>query len=170
MQFQSSLTTPLGRFTLVADDEGLCALHLPTEQKTLESADRTIPLELHPLLAESGRQLLAYLQGRLFTFDLPLSIHGTPFQQQVWEELMSIPYGQTRTYGELAQNLGGRGKARAVGGAAHANPLAIVVPCHRLIGAGGKLTGFGGGLPMKQALLDLERQGLQAMRDAKKKA
>jgi methylated-DNA-[protein]-cysteine S-methyltransferase len=170
MQLQTSLTTPWGRFTLSVDDGGLCALHLPSEQKAPPGEAQTVPIDAHPLLAEAGRQLLAYLQGRLFAFDLPLSIHGTPFQQQVWQELMHIPYGQTNTYGELAQRIGGRGKARAVGGAAHANPLAIVVPCHRLIGAGGKLTGFGGGLPMKQALLDLERQGLQAMNEARKNA
>lgn len=170
MQLQTSLTTPWGRFTLSADDDGLCALHLPSEQEAAIGAAQTVPIDVHPLLAEAGRQLLAYLQGRLFEFDLPLSIHGTPFQQQVWQELIHIPYGQTSTYGELAQRIGGRGKARAVGGAAHANPLAIIVPCHRLIGAGGKLTGFGGGLPMKQALLDLERQGLQAMNHAKKNA
>lgn len=155
MQHQASLPTPWGLFTLVADDQGLCGLHFPGETP-LDAL--TTPLHDHPLLAESGRQLLAYLEGRLRAFDLPLSIHGTPFQLQVWRELQAIPFGCTRTYGELATNIGGRNKARAVGGAAHANPLAIVIPCHRLIGAGGKLTGFGGGLPMKQALLELEQQ------------
>ena len=90
--------------------------------------------------------------------------HGTPFQLQVWQQLQQIPYGQTRTYGELAAQVGGPHKARAVGGAAHTNPLAIVIPCHRLIGASGKLTGFGGGLLMKQALLEREGCTIQNMK------
>jgi methylated-DNA-[protein]-cysteine S-methyltransferase len=149
------LPTPLGAFTLAADATGLCALSFPGEP--FDSAkDRQVALETHPLLREAGRQLLAYLNTTRHDFDLPLSIQGTPFQRQVWQQLRTIPYGQTRTYGELAAQVGGRHKARAVGGAAHANPLAIIIPCHRLIGANGNLTGFGGGLPMKQALLELE--------------
>lgn len=165
MNHQANLPTPWGLFTLVADDQGLCGLHFPND--TAVSADTEVTTHDHPLLAEAGRQLLAYLEGRLQEFDLPLSIHGTPFQLQVWRDLQTIPYGHTRSYGELAANIGGRNKARAVGGAAHANPLAIVIPCHRLIGASGQLTGFGGGLPMKQALLDLERTTLEGL---KKKA
>lgn len=160
------LPTPLGSFTLVADAAGLCELCFPAETPLVNQAS-LVELAAHPLLAEAGQQLLAYLEGRLQAFDLPLSIHGTPFRQQVWAELRAIPYGQTQTYGELAERVGGRQKARAVGGAAHANPLAIVIPCHRLIGAGGQLTGFGGGLAMKQALLDLERNSLEGL---KKKA
>lgn len=162
MYDQTILPTPWGLFTLVADDQGLCGLHFPNE--TPVSAAPQVSGHDHPLLAEAGRQLLAYLEGRLQEFDLPLSIHGTAFQLQVWRELQTIPYGRTRSYGELAANIGDRNKARAVGGAAHANPLAIVIPCHRLIGAGGKLTGFGGGLPMKQALLDLERSSQAALK------
>ncbi len=159
MKTFTRLPTPLGEFTLVANDTGICAIHLPTSKKICPyPPESQVPITAHPLLAEAGRQLLAYLAGELQIFDLPLSLKGTPFQMLVWQELRTIPYGQTRTYGELAQSLGGRGKARAVGGAAHANPVAIVVPCHRLIGAGGKLTGFGGGLPMKRTLLDLERK------------
>nr|WP_321464727.1 methylated-DNA--[protein]-cysteine S-methyltransferase [uncultured Desulfobulbus sp.] len=157
----SRISSSLGIFTLAIDNQGLCALHLPsTGPRLLVEPTEEIDLQAHPLLAEAGRQLQAYLAGELHVFDLPLSLTGTPFQQQVWRELLSIPYGETRTYGELAKRLGNRGKARAVGGAAHANPIAIVVPCHRLLGAGGKLTGFGGGLPMKQALLDLEKNSL----------
>lgn len=158
MKSLTTLSSSYGLFTLAADDRGICAIHLPATCKSVvpPPESQASPVT-NPLLTEACRQLLAYLEGRLTMFDLPLSIHGTPFQQQVWQELLTIPYGQTRTYGELAQCIGGRGKARAVGGAAHANPIAIVIPCHRLIGTGGKLTGFGGGLPMKQALLDLER-------------
>ena len=155
MQLSATLPTPMGLFTLTADETGLCGLAFPTE--TPPAAFSQVEIAAHPLLNEAGRQLLAYLNGSLRTFDLPLSIHGTAFQLLVWEQLRTIAYGQTRTYGELAERIGGRQKARAVGGAAHANPLAIVIPCHRLIGANAQLTGFGGGLPMKKALLDLEK-------------
>lgn len=149
------LPTPLGTFTLAADPIGLCALLFPAEP-SLEPTGPRLELAAHPLLREAGQQLLAYLNRTRQGFDLPLSIQGTPFQRQVWQQLRTIPYGQTRTYGELAAAIGDRHKARAVGGAAHANPLAIIIPCHRLIGAGGRLTGFGGGLAMKQTLLELE--------------
>ena len=101
---------------------------------------------------------MAYLDGRLFQFNLPLSYDGTAFQRQVWQQLMAIPYGTTMSYGELATLLGNRNKARAVGGAAHVNPIGIIIPCHRLIGASGSLTGFGGGLAMKETLLKLEQE------------
>jgi len=155
MPVYATLPTSLGLFTLVADEGGLCALLLPRETVPIIAA-APVDIASHPLLNEAGRQLMAYLSGSLQQFDLPLSIHGTLFQKQVWEQLCTIPYGQTRTYGELAAAIGDRHKARAVGGAAHANPLAIIIPCHRLIGAGGRLTGFGGGLAMKQTLLELE--------------
>lgn len=155
MSVFATLPTIFGLFTLTADTVGLCALSLPGEALATVSATR-VDIVTHPLLNEAGRQLLAYLGGTLHQFDLPLSIHGTPFQRQVWEQLRSIPYGQTRTYGEVAEQVGGRNKSRAVGGAAHANPLAIIIPCHRMIGAGGNMTGYGGGLAMKQALLELE--------------
>ncbi|MDY0390463.1 methylated-DNA--[protein]-cysteine S-methyltransferase [Desulfobulbus oligotrophicus] len=153
------LSTSLGQFTLQADTTGLCGLLFPDEAASPVSTS-PVDITTHPLLMETGRQLLAYLDGRLHTFDLPLSIHGTPFQQQVWMQLCAIPYGHTMTYGQLAERIGNRNKARAVGGAAHANPLGIIIPCHRLIGAKGRLTGFGGGLPMKQTLLNLEQRFL----------
>lgn len=155
MHHSAALPTPLGIFTLTIDAQGLCGLAFPAEAPR-GAAQSVETITAHPLLAEAGRQLLAYLAGSLYDFDLPLSIHGTAFQQQVWTQLSAIPYGATMTYGELAERIGGRQKARAVAGAAHANPLAIVVPCHRLIGTGGQLTGFGGGLPMKRVLLELE--------------
>jgi methylated-DNA-[protein]-cysteine S-methyltransferase len=155
MPISAILPTRLGTFTLTADEHGLCGLSFPVETPIVPP-ESLVTIAAHPLLHEAGQQLLAYLSGSRRDFDLPLSIHGTAFQREVWEQLRTIPYGLTLTYGELAGRIGGRHKARAVGGAAHANPLAIVIPCHRLIGAGGKLTGFGGGLPMKQTLLDLE--------------
>jgi methylated-DNA-[protein]-cysteine S-methyltransferase len=156
MPVYAPLPTSFGLFILTADTAGLCALALPGEHLPLAPAANRVDLAAHPLLSEAGRQLLAYLSGTLREFDLPLSIHGTAFQKQVWEQLRAIPYGQTRTYGEVAAQMGDRNKSRAVGGAAHVNPLAIIIPCHRMIGADGKMTGYGGGLPLKQALLELE--------------
>jgi methylated-DNA-[protein]-cysteine S-methyltransferase len=157
MHFFALLPTFLGTFPLGIDEIGLCALSFPSESLPVAAQNAAeVEIEAQPLLAEAGRQLLAYLAGTLHRFDLPLSIQGTPFQLLVWQQLQAIPYGQTSTYGALAEQIGGRHKARAVGGAAHTNPLAIVIPCHRLIGANGNLTGFGGGLAMKQALLELE--------------
>ncbi len=164
MHLSALLPTTLGIFTLVIDGVGLCALSFPEEILPATLSPTRVDIAAHPLLDEASRQLLAYLNGSLHCFDLPLSIHGTPFQLQVWQQLQTIPYGHTRTYGELAVLVGGRHKARAVGGAAHANPLAIVIPCHRLIGTNGKLTGFGGGLTMKQALLELEGSTIRNMK------
>lgn len=166
MPVYATLPTTLGLFTLAADKAGLCALFLPSETLPIAAAPR-VDIASHPLLKEAGRQLIAYLSGSLQQFDLPLSIHGTLFQKQVWEQLRAIPYGQTRTYGEVAEQVGGRSKSRAVGGAAHANPVAIIIPCHRMIGANGNMTGYGGGLTMKQALLELEGCTIRNMKKIK---
>jgi methylated-DNA-[protein]-cysteine S-methyltransferase len=107
-------------------------------------------------LGETARQLHEYFEARRMTFDLPLDPLGTEFQRAVWTRLCEIPYGETISYGELARRIGNPNAARAVGAANGANPLPIVVPCHRVIGSSGALTGFGGGLPVKQALLKLE--------------
>ena len=155
MHSTATVDTSLGRFTLTADENGLCRLFFPEEVDAAEP-EQMVDIGSHALLAEAAGQLQAYLAGSLRDFDLPLSIQGTTFQQQVWQQLRMIPYGETMSYGELAQQVGGRHKARAVGGAAHNNPVALIIPCHRLIGANGSLTGFGGGLAMKQALLQLE--------------
>jgi methylated-DNA-[protein]-cysteine S-methyltransferase len=109
---------------------------------------------------ETERQLRAYFAGDLRRFELPLDLAGTPFQQRVWRELRKIPYGETLSYGQLACNLGTPAAVRAVGAANGANPVPIVVPCHRVIGASGKLVGYGGGLPLKRRLLALERGSL----------
>ena len=108
------------------------------------------------LLVEAIRQLEAYFRGDLREFDLPLDIQGTDFQKRVWNQLLTIPYGETRSYTQIAQAIGAPNAVRAVGAANGANPIAIVVPCHRVIGAGGKLVGYGGGLPLKKRLLALE--------------
>ena len=110
----------------------------------------------NPLLTEAARQLRAYFAGALREFELPLDIEGTDFQKRVWGEVAAIPYGETRSYLQIAQALGSPRAVRAVGAANGANPVPIVVPCHRVIGARGKLVGYGGGLAMKKRLLELE--------------
>jgi methylated-DNA-[protein]-cysteine S-methyltransferase len=114
----------------------------------------------HPFLREAVRQLRAYFAGSLRQFTLPLDLQGTPFQLRVWRELQTIPFGEFRTYAAIAQAIGAPRAVRAVGAANGANPVAIVVPCHRVIGSSGKLVGYGGGLPLKKKLLALESCGL----------
>ncbi len=109
-----------------------------------------------PLIEETVSQLRAYFAGKLQTFDLPLDLRGTPFQKRVWAALLTIPYGQTRSYAEVARQVQAPDAVRAVGTANGSNPISIVVPCHRVINTGGKLGGYGGGLERKRALLDLE--------------
>ena len=109
-----------------------------------------------PLLARVLAEFRAYFAGEKALFDFPIAFRGTPFQELVWRELLNIPYGETRSYGYVARAIGKPGASRAVGMACHANPIAIAVPCHRVVGAGGNLTGYGGGLDRKRALLALE--------------
>jgi methylated-DNA-[protein]-cysteine S-methyltransferase len=146
--------SPVGPLRLESQDGALVALHLNAKPGPENLED--------PVLAAATEQLRAYFAGERTTFDLPLDMHGNPFERRVWDELKQIPYGETASYGEIAQRIGAPGAARAVGLANGRNPIAIVVPCHRVIGANGKLVGFGGGLPMKRALLDLE-QGIHAL-------
>jgi methylated-DNA-[protein]-cysteine S-methyltransferase len=147
--------SPIGPLLLAADDQGLRFL--------LFSAGRRVVVpepDWEPdrgLLKEPARQLTAYFNGTLREFDTPVAPVGTPFQLAVWTALQQIPYGETVSYGELARRLGNPRAVRAVGLANGANPIAIVIPCHRVIGSNGSLVGYGGGLPIKQALLALER-------------
>lgn len=110
------------------------------------------------LLQEVKRQLEEYFSGRLQNFDLPLKPKGTDFQKQVWKALLTIPYGETKSYEDIAKQIGKEKAVRAVGGANHVNPISIVIPCHRVIGKNGNLTGYGGGLEVKEKLLELERK------------
>jgi len=149
------LDTPIGPLTLAGDGEALEGVHLPVGGRP---APPPGPWLCDPgAFAEAAAQLEAYFDGRRTTFDLPVRLRGTPFQEQVWHVLRSIPFGTTTTYGAVARRLGRPGAARAVGRANHANPVAIVVPCHRVIGADGSLTGYGGGLDTKAWLLAHER-------------
>jgi methylated-DNA-[protein]-cysteine S-methyltransferase len=151
-----TIDTPIGLLTLIADDDGLRGIRFATERARLPAGEPAEPG--HPVLAETARQLGEYFAGERQEFELPLRPVGTPFQLAAWRALTTIPYGRTVSYGEQARRLGHAGRARAVGAANGSNPLPIVVPCHRVIGADGRLVGFGGGLEIKAWLLDHERR------------
>ncbi|WP_424862400.1 methylated-DNA--[protein]-cysteine S-methyltransferase [Streptomyces sp. MMS24-I29] len=149
--------SPYGSLTLVATDGVLSGLYM-TEQRHRPPEETFGEPDPRPF-TEAIRQLDAYFAGELREFDLPLCLDGTPFQRSVWAQLQLIPYGETRSYGELAETLGKPGASRAVGLANGKNPVGIIVPCHRVIGASGSLTGYGGGLDRKQRLLAFEKGG-----------
>ena len=155
------LETILGPLLLAADGAGLRSI-------SFENGRR--PARLDPSwqkdesrLRETIRELRAYFAGKLEKFDLPLAPEGTAFQLKVWKKLCEIPYGETISHGELARRIGNPNAARAVGLANGSNPIPIVIPCHRVIGSNGKLTGYGGGLPIKEKLLALERRQLRLL-------
>jgi methylated-DNA-[protein]-cysteine S-methyltransferase len=142
--------SPIGPLRLVSDGHALVELSLPGTFAHRSPSGADVVLE------EAAAQLRAYFSGQLRDFDLPLAPHGTPFQQRVWRALRQIPYGRTCSYSEIAALIDEPGKARAVGVANGRNPIAIIIPCHRVIGADGDLVGYGGGLKTKRWLLELE--------------
>jgi methylated-DNA-[protein]-cysteine S-methyltransferase len=153
------LDSPIGTLTLIAEDDAIVEVWFPNH-----SADPTAALDDstldpgHPVLARASAQLDEYFAGTRTEFDVPLAPDGTPFQLAAWGALTTIPYGETVSYGEQASRLGDPNKARAVGAANGRNPIPIIVPCHRVIGANGHLTGFGGGVESKAWLLDHEQR------------
>lgn len=149
--FRLPIESPVGPLLLVAGPEGLTAISFEAR------APRAAEAPGHPLLQRAARQLAEYFAGRRQDFELPLAASGTPFQRAVWKELCTIGFGATCSYAELARGLGKPSATRAVGAANGQNPIAIVVPCHRVVGADGALTGYGGGLARKRWLLDHER-------------
>ena len=153
--YYSHMDSPIGRLLLAGDEAGLRLISFPTGSRTRRAEPGWVESGAH--FVEARRQLDAYFAGDLTAFDLPLAPGGTAFQLSVWRALRAIPYGETVSYGAIARAIGRPGASRAVGAANGANPLPIVVPCHRVIGSTGKLTGFGGGLDTKAALLALER-------------
>ncbi|MGV1003835.1 MAG: methylated-DNA--[protein]-cysteine S-methyltransferase [Candidatus Nanopelagicales bacterium] len=162
---QAPLATPVGTLWVVAGPLGLRAVLWPGEDGTripraLIAADgqAAARAKAHEVLDAALEQLSQYFQGARKEFDLPLDLRGTPFQVRAWEALRAIPYGRTASYGEQARALGAPLAARAVGAANRANPISVIVPCHRVIAAGGSLTGFAGGLARKGWLLEHERQ------------
>lgn len=157
MIYYTLMESPLDQLLLVSDGEALTGLFMALHKHGPDVRPEWRREDELPLFAKVVDQLRAYFAGKLLAFDLPLKATGTPFQQTVWEELRRIPYGETISYGELAKRIGSPGSSRAVGLANGRNPISIVVPCHRVIGASGKLTGYGGGVERKAALLDFER-------------
>ncbi len=162
--YYGELASPIGPLTLCATDLGLCLIKFGSLAETRESMNQWLRLqvgavELRPdeeKLAEAKHQLTAYFAGELREFTLPLDMRGTPFQRQVWGALLTIPYGESASYKEMALAVGNRQAVRAVGGANNRNPVPVIVPCHRVIGAAGALVGYAGGLAVKSRLLELE--------------
>lgn len=151
------LAAPVGTLKLVATDRGLRAVLWPVERPGRVRLAPSAPSLDDAVLVAAAEQLLAYFAGDLQQFSLPLDPQGTPFQRSVWEALERVPHGTTTTYRALASSVGRPAAARAVGAAVGRNPLSVVVPCHRVIGGDGSLTGFAGGLEAKRWLLDHER-------------
>ncbi|MGK2857927.1 MAG: methylated-DNA--[protein]-cysteine S-methyltransferase [Thermoanaerobaculia bacterium] len=151
-----TMGTPMGRICIVANEEGITALQFESERRPFPPVDA---MEDAAALAGAAAQLREYFAGERTTFDLPLAPEGTAFQRRVWDALREIPYGETRSYGEIAARVGAPAASRAVGAANGRNPIAVVIPCHRVIGANGSLTGYAGGVGIKRALLALEGGG-----------
>jgi methylated-DNA-[protein]-cysteine S-methyltransferase len=151
-----TVDSPIGLLTLAGHGSVLTNLRMVDQTYEPSRADWSPD---PGAFAAAVEQLVAYFAGELTSFDLELDLRGTAFQRRVWQALLTIPYGETRSYGEIAEQIGAPTAARAVGLANGHNPIAIIVPCHRVIGANGSLTGFGGGLGRKRSLLQLENQG-----------
>lgn len=154
--FSKNMSSPVGILKLVASNIGLVAILWENDNPNRVPLESMMDKKNHPILEETETQLKAYFANKRTKFSLPLDFAGTEFQKKVWEALLTIPYGQTRSYQQIAIQIGHPKAVRAVGAANGKNPISIVVPCHRVIGANGKLTGFAGGLSIKEYLLDVE--------------
>ena len=152
-----TMTSPVGILKLVADDKNLVGLLWEKDNPKRVPLNPVMEEKDHPVLLEAERQLNNYFTGKLKEFSLALNFVGTEFQKKVWKALLTIPYGETRSYGQIAEQIGNPKAVRAVGAANGKNPIAIIAPCHRVIGSNGKLTGFAGGLENKACLLEIER-------------
>lgn len=151
------IDSPVGELKLVASDKGVAAILWENDNPDRVPLGPLMVESENPILRETERQLGAYFAGKLKTFTVPLDFKGTAFQRRVWEALLTIPFGETRSYGEIARQNGNPSASRAVGAANGKNPISIIAPCHRVIGSTGELTGFAGGLEAKERLLGLER-------------
>ena len=156
--YYTQMESPIGPLLLAGDESSLREIRFVNGRHSAKPDPAWI--DSPGQLREPVRQLRVYFAGKLEEFDLPLAPEGTPFQQKVWRELCEIPYGETISYGELARRIGNPNASRAVGLANGSNPIPIIIPCHRVIGSNGKLTGYGGGLPIKEKLLALEKRQL----------
>jgi methylated-DNA-[protein]-cysteine S-methyltransferase len=154
--FYKLVDSPIGKLKLVASDQGLVGILWEKDRPGRVRLSDLKENPKHPMLVKTEEQLREYFQGQRRHFSIPLDMRGTPFQKQVWEALLAIPFGETRSYSQLAKQLGNPKATRAVGAANGRNPVAIIAPCHRVIGSSGKLTGFAGGLDAKAHLLNLE--------------
>ncbi len=155
-QVSMRLDSPVGRLTLVATDAGLAAVLWENDRPHRVRLNVDAENETHPVLVEAARQLREYFSGQRKRFSVALDPTGTPFQRRVWNALLTIPFGETRSYAQIAEQIGSPTAVRAVGAANGRNPISIITPCHRVIGSTGKLTGFAGGLDVKARLLALE--------------
>jgi methylated-DNA-[protein]-cysteine S-methyltransferase len=154
--FHKTIDSPCGRLTLIASDKGLAAVLWPDDKPNRVKLGKTARDETNVFLREAEKQLAEYFAGHRREFNIALDAVGTEFQKQVWAALSTIPFGETRSYAQIARQIGNPKAVRAVGAANGRNPISIVVPCHRVIGASGRLTGFAGGLKTKSLLLQLE--------------
>ena len=152
--------SPVGKLKLIGSDKGLAAILWEHDNPRRVRVRADVEDNEHPVLVETQRQLTEYFEGNRKSFRLKLDPMGTKFQNDVWRALLAIPFGETRSYGQLAKQLGNPQAGRAVGAANGRNPISIVIPCHRVIGSSGRLTGFAGGLETKEYLLRLERSGM----------
>ena len=155
------MDSPVGALKLVAHDHALVAVMWDNEDHKRVRLAELIENIQHPMLLKVKQQLEQYFAGQRQQFNLPLDFQGTDFQQQVWQALLTIPYGETRSYKDIALQIGNQKAVRAVGAANGRNPISIIAPCHRVIGSGGALVGFAGGLDKKQILLSLEQGQIQ---------
>lgn len=164
-RIQGKYESPAGALTIVCTMEGVKTIRFQKEKSALYSAEKQNSAEycrLQKMLEWTMRELQEYFEGKRKEFTVPLAMEGTEFQKKVWNALLKIPYGQTCSYKEIAIQIGSPGACRAVGMANNRNPIPILVPCHRVIGADGRLTGYAGGLDMKEKLLKLERENREA--------
>ena len=151
------MASPVGQLKLVATETALVAVLWENENPNRVRLAELIENVQHPILLETQKQLNEYFAGQRQVFDLPLDFEGTEFQQKVWQALLTIPFGETRSYKQIAEQIGNVKAVRAVGAANGKNPISIITPCHRVVGANGKLVGFAGGLENKDVLLQLEQ-------------
>lgn len=154
--FYKNMKSPMGELKLIANDKGLAAILWEKDNPRRVRLGPASEDKYHPVLFEAERQLNDYFSGKRKTFSLKLDFEGTEFQKKVWEALLTIPFGETRSYGQIAKQIRSPKAVRAVGAAIGRNPISIIAPCHRVIGSTGKLTGFAGGLEAKARLLALE--------------
>lgn len=158
------MDSPVGRIRLVVSDKGLSAILWENDDPRRVPLENVAEDENHPVLLETEQQLTEYFAGKRKAFSLNLDFNGTDFQKKVWQALLTIPCGETRTYGQIAEQIGNPKAVRAVGAANGKNPISIIAPCHRVLGSSGKLTGFAGGLENKAFLLNLEKTVLNQVK------